>query len=480
MNKEALTTNARFPCPGLSAGSRMRCGAPYIVSRRDFLVRTGGALAALSLGPAACSDGVTGPVVTEPIDTGDTRQPVDVIVVGAGLSGLVSAYELGRAGYDVIVLEAQEEAGGRVRTLREPFDDGLIAEAGAARIPPTHDRTLGYIDHFGIRTSPFYPQDREYLIVPPQGDPQRATPFAFLNEFFSGRDSWLKIPGGAQLLPQAFADVLGDRIRYASPVTKIVQGGSRVVVTFDAGSSEELEGSHVICTVPLPVIDRIDFEPRLSEEKRAAFAALGYDDVTRVYVQYESRIWERDGLNGWGVSLSGEFSEFWHPTWDLEGPRGLLMSYLFGGQARQIAAMDSGTVVSTFIDRFDGLFPGSAEVAERGTHFAWEHQPWIGAAFALHDPPFEEHPALASPEGRIHFAGEHASGDRGWMQGALVSGLRAASEIDPGVTGESSAQAAAILAGDGRGSLWLNPRAQTPTVGRLLRPGYPPGHSLRA
>ena len=33
-------------------------------------------------------------------------------------------------------------------------------------------------------------------------------------------------------------------------------------------------------------------------------------------------------------------------------------------------------------------------------------------------------------EGRIHFAGEHASNDRGWMQGALVSGLRAATEIN--------------------------------------------------
>jgi monoamine oxidase len=33
-------------------------------------------------------------------------------------------------------------------------------------------------------------------------------------------------------------------------------------------------------------------------------------------------------------------------------------------------------------------------------------------------------------EGHIHFAGEHASNDRGWMQGALVSGLRAATEIN--------------------------------------------------
>ena len=37
--------------------------------------------------------------------------------------------------------------------------------------------------------------------------------------------------------------------------------------------------------------------------------------------------------------------------------------------------------------------------------------------------------SISQIEGRIHFAGEHASNDRGWMQGALFSGLRAATEI---------------------------------------------------
>ncbi|MXX77711.1 MAG: hypothetical protein F4Z33_01700, partial [Gemmatimonadales bacterium] len=89
-------------------------------------------------------------------------------------------------------------------------------------------------------------------------------------------------------------------------------------------------------------------------------------------------------------------------------------------------------------------FPGSREVAEGGTHFAWEHQPWIGAAYTRRDPPFAEHPELAAPEGPIHFAGEHASGARGWMQGALQSGLRAASEIDATVTGERARTTVAI------------------------------------
>src|SRR5260370_36406659 len=56
--------------------------------------------------------------------------------------------------------------GGRVLTLREPFSDGLYAEAGAARIPDNHDVTLHYVKHFGLTLVPFYPNklDRVFLL----------------------------------------------------------------------------------------------------------------------------------------------------------------------------------------------------------------------------------------------------------------------------------------------------------------------------
>ncbi len=77
-----------------------------------------------------------------------------VIIVGAGMAGLVAGYELARAGHDPLILEAQNRVGGRIYTLRR-FAPGLYAEAGAMRIPRVHDLTLGYIEHFGLQLRPF-------------------------------------------------------------------------------------------------------------------------------------------------------------------------------------------------------------------------------------------------------------------------------------------------------------------------------------
>lgn len=98
-------------------------------SRRDFL-----RLGALAAAAPACAR----------LRGKPARPSGRVAVLGAGLAGLAAADALVRAGYDVVLLEAQAQAGGRVRTLRAPFYDGQYAELGATRIPDHHDLTLRF------------------------------------------------------------------------------------------------------------------------------------------------------------------------------------------------------------------------------------------------------------------------------------------------------------------------------------------------
>ncbi|HET9813821.1 MAG TPA: FAD-dependent oxidoreductase [Sphingomicrobium sp.] len=92
-----------------------------------------------------------------------------VVILGAGIAGLIAAYELKRAGYRVTVLEARDRIGGRSWTIRggdrivqtgrpdqvASFDPGLYFNAGPARIPSTHRVILGYARRFGVQLEPF-------------------------------------------------------------------------------------------------------------------------------------------------------------------------------------------------------------------------------------------------------------------------------------------------------------------------------------
>lgn len=55
-------------------------------------------------------------------------------MLGGGLAGLASAWELVKRGYEVRVLEANTQVGGRIRTVRAPFPEGLYVEAGATHV----------------------------------------------------------------------------------------------------------------------------------------------------------------------------------------------------------------------------------------------------------------------------------------------------------------------------------------------------------
>jgi monoamine oxidase len=138
------------------------------ITRREFVfrvARAGGFGAAFmtmnSLGLLGMVETTQHPDFPLPPSTG---RGTKVIILGAGIAGLVSAYEMRRAGFDCTVLEARERPGGRNWTLRRgsklvfddgrsqecTFDEGNYFNCGPARLPSIHKNILGYCNELGV------------------------------------------------------------------------------------------------------------------------------------------------------------------------------------------------------------------------------------------------------------------------------------------------------------------------------------------
>jgi len=89
-----------------------------------------------------------------------TTETVDVLVVGAGMAGLVAARRLSAAGHLVGVLEARDRVGGRVLNWTVPDSGGEVVEAGGQWVGPGQERIHALLDELGLTTFPTYDQGR--------------------------------------------------------------------------------------------------------------------------------------------------------------------------------------------------------------------------------------------------------------------------------------------------------------------------------
>ncbi|MGX1777193.1 flavin monoamine oxidase family protein [Nocardia brasiliensis] len=450
-----------------------------------------------------------------------------VIIVGAGLSGLAAANELARNGTHVTVLEASDRPGGRTRTLRDPFDDGLRTEAGAMTVTEHCHYTMHYLRALGLKTEPsdlvdtdfsyyrhgtrirpdnlddhaeilgLHPHERnrtvadliaEYVTKPnadicpeiaelgwtpaPQlqeldrisvrrvledrgasaaaidlmepmflemrgGELESASAMAWARyesgprSFTTADARWYKVEGGTDRLAHALADQIKDRIHYRKPVVRISQTDHEAQVSFvDHNRLQTLCADRVIVTVPFTSLRRINLSmARLSAAKHSAMRRLRYSSVLRIFLQMRAQFWPEKRLM---LSTDTPLGTVRDGTPGLPGPRKILECWLTGWPAQAAANMSEGERVNFALHELESILPGARDHFELGTSVAWDNEPYIGGAYVL---PELEHGELMAhtrtPEGRIHFAGEHTAFEPngGSMNYALESSIRVLLEL---------------------------------------------------
>jgi monoamine oxidase len=402
---------------------------------------------------------------------------VKAIVVGAGLSGLVSALKLQEAGHEVVVLEARDRVGGRVLTVREGFEDGQYGDVGAMILYEGQPNIVELCKRFELDLTPYVtfgaelpallfgdklldqdtvgaafgelggaheqtpPQPFETLAAWIRRARLSATPHAFLEALIQiqpsiplrfvdahalhlGPEVFCQIAGGNDQLPHRLAAELD--VRLGQVVRTIGWSDSGVTVETE---QETLNGDVVVTAVPGPLTTELGWDPPLPAEKVAALAALRYGTGAGVAIQYAEKDTIREAIK------TGVFTDRlpnWFLDFSADQPGGPIVVVSILSAERQPRLGEEAILAE--IDKTMALVTGSSVTRTHGTSLSWTDDPYSRciARAPIGDQRETLLPPIRAPlADRVYFAGEHTD-DRpgpGGMEGAIKSGYRVAGEI---------------------------------------------------
>jgi monoamine oxidase len=254
-----------------------------------------------------------------------------------------------------------------------------------------------------------------------------------------------EIVGGMDRLASAFVARLRAKPRMGCEVVGIEQDAAQrrpAAVYRQSGALRRAEGDFVLCTLPFSVLSRLQIDRTFSGPKRRAIRELNYDSATKVLAVTARRFWESDdGIFGGGTYTDLPTGITYYPADNARArdprvsarPAVMLASYTWGQDARRLAALAHRERSTLALQHLTRVHPqlGEPNMVRRTASVSWDDHPWSSGAFAWFLP--GQHTALyrdvVAPEGRVFFAGEHASLAHTWMQGALESALRAVRDI---------------------------------------------------
>ena len=191
-----------------------------------------------------------------------------------------------------------------------------------------------------------------------------------------------------------------------------------------------MTADHVVLALPPPLLRRIAFDPPLSGDKVQALDQIKLENVTRAWVQTSERFWVKRGESG-RVDTDSPLGPVRDESEGAMGATGVLGLYVKRREARRLAELPDDERQRTCLEFFELAQPGVKETLVAASSKCWSSDPYQQGAYVYFSVGqlTSLGPALARPEGRLHFAGDHASHRPGFMHGALAAADRVVEEI---------------------------------------------------
>lgn len=241
-----------------------------------------------------------------------------------------------------------------------------------------------------------------------------------------------RVEGGMQGLAEVWMGRLADQgveLLLERPVRVVEQDGQGVTVHTDG---EVLRAKYGICTLPPVTTLDVEFRPGMPSDRRAWCEGMIPGQVIKCFAIYERPFWRAKGLSGEAVGDRGPV----HVSFDATPPwseQGVLLTFFEGREARRWADESEERRQEEVVAAFARFFGDEALRPLRYVDHVWPKEAWSRGCYAGVAGPGLVTAVGASarePFGRLRWAGtETAVRWNGYIEGAMLSGMRAAEEI---------------------------------------------------